>query len=135
MNPPRPAMRRPNYNSNSLRHSSTAASAVNSTLSPRKSGPSASGSEGRGGGNGVDDEVDLYEDIENENSESEKIPEMFSSLEPPPEPPALLMDSASSSDEDNGLVIDDKDTSNTNKSNIYDPTEPNEDSDTESKYK
>lgn len=127
MNPPRPALRRPNFNSNSVRHGTSTNSTLNSVQSPRKSVNISSTT-------GGDDDVDLYDDIESENVESEKIPEMFSSLEPPPEPPALLIGSDSSSDEDDGLIIDDKATNNSNKNNIYDPTEPNEDSDIESMY-
>lgn len=129
MNPPRSALRRTNYNtSSSARHSSNnSTSLLNLIQSPCK--PSSTAATGSGGG---DDDVDLYDDIESDNAENDKIPEMFSSLEPPPEPPALLIGSDSSSDEDTGLVIDDK-VSTVNKSNIYDPTEPNEDSD-ESTY-
>lgn len=125
MNPPRSALRRTNYNtSSSARHSSNnSTSLLNLIQSPCK--PSSTAATGSGGG---DDDVDLYDDIESDNAENDKIPEMFSSLEPPPEPPALLIGSDSSSDEDTGLVIDDK-VSTVNKSNIYDPTEPNEDSD------
>lgn len=126
MNPPRPAMRRQNYNANSQRQSSSSTNLVNSVQSPKKSSAVSN----------TDDDVDLYDDIDTENAEGEKSQEIFSSLEPPPEPPALLIgtDSSSSDDENNGLVIDDKALNNSNKSNIYDPTEPNEDSDNESTY-
>ncbi|XP_065202419.1 PHD and RING finger domain-containing protein 1-like isoform X2 [Planococcus citri] len=121
MNPPRPMMRRQNYNSNSQRQpSSSPASLSNSVQSPKKSSTVGN----------AEEDVDLYDDIETENAENEKAQEIFGSLEPPPEPPALLIgnDSSSSDDENNGLVIDDK---AVNKNNIYDPNEPNEDSDTE----
>lgn len=115
-------MRRQNYNSNSQRHPSNSPAGLhNSVQSPKKSSTVGN----------AEEDVDLYDDIETENAESEKSQEIFASLEPPPEPPALLIGSDSSSDdENNGLVIDDK---VVNKSNIYDPNEPNEDSDTESK--
>lgn len=120
MNPPRSALRRQNFSANSMRLSTGPNSALNLSQSPRK------GNAGAGVG---EDDVDLYDDIESENVEPDKINEGFSSLEPPPEPPALLIGSDSSSDEDNGLVIDDKVAHGANKSNMYDPTEPNEDSD------
>lgn len=120
MNPPRPAVRRQNYNANSQRQASNSSSSINSSQSPKKSSQS-----------NADDDVDLYDDIDTENAENEKSQEMFASLEPPPEPPALLIGSDSSSDdENNGLVIDDK----AMKSNMYDPMDPNEDSDSESEY-
>lgn len=122
MNPPRPALRKTNYNANSQRQMPSGA-VLNSSQSPMKNASNS--------GN-PDDEMDLYDDIETDNVESEKSHEMFTSLEPPPEPPALLIGctDSSSDDENNGLVIDDKAVNN--KSNIYDPTEPNEDSDNES---
>lgn len=125
MNPPRSALRRQNFNANSMRLSAGPNSALNLSQSPRKSNSGAAAGE---------DDVDLYDDIESENMESDKINEGFSSLEPPPEPPAALIGCDSSSDEDNGLVIDDMAAHNANKSNIYDPTEPNEESDIDGMY-
>ena len=127
MNPPRPGLRRTNYNANARQHT-TASPTVAANASRR----SSSGQAARCAGG--EDDVDLYDDIETENpADVDRTSELYSSLEPPPEPPALLIGSDSSSEEEDGLIIDDK-ASAPNKSNIYDPTEPNEDSDEESEF-